>query len=209
VYVLGGETTDCFLLATGEAYDVHTNTWQPIPPLAQVRSYFACAHVVGKVYVVGGWGRDGSMVSMEIFDPATLKYVRVHIHQADLYKKQSSQIHLSCGRWSEGPPMPTPRHLVGCAVVGPLLYVVGGAGDDSENVLDVVEAFDVMTETWHSCCPLPVKLKRLMCGVTNNHLCVIGGEIAGAYQVVHIPMGSLHVAQQCCFSCPPVNHDAV
>lgn len=157
IFVLGGETTDSYLMASGEVYHADADTWHNIPPLTHARSYFACVQYQGRIYVAGGWGSSGSMTSLEIYD------MERHV-------------------WMEGSDMPTARHLVGAANVGGKIYVVAGAGDHKENVLNTVECYDTAMETWKTCAPLPVLLKRLQCVAMGGCLHAIGGEFGGAYQ---------------------------
>ncbi len=74
--MFGGETTDCFVLSSGEVYDAVTDSWRPLPPMPNIRSYFACAGLDGLVYAVGGWSVDGGTASMDIYDPAPASYGR-------------------------------------------------------------------------------------------------------------------------------------
>ena len=94
--------------------------------------------------------------------------------------------------------MPTARHLVGCAVLRGRVYVLAGAGNEGENVLDTVECYDPKTRAWTTCAPLPTRLKRLQCVVAGDTLYALGGEAGGVYQVRHfkgeIPRGSIVVA---------------
>ena len=74
----------------------------------------------GKIYVVGGLGDVlfGADVRREMweYDPAT-------------------------DRWRDMPPMPTARGAASAGVIGDVLYVAGGVGENGK-VLSTVEAFD-------------------------------------------------------------------
>ena len=62
-------------------------------------------------------------------------------------------------RWMEFAPMPTPRSEVGVAILDHVIYVVGGlspAGD----VGTVVEAYQVLGDTWEKRAPLPVSVNH-------------------------------------------------
>src|SRR5207344_880485 len=53
----GGDTT-----AAGQKYDPSSNSWAPIASMSFQREKPAAAVIDGKLYVVGGWGVDGSPV---------------------------------------------------------------------------------------------------------------------------------------------------
>jgi N-acetylneuraminic acid mutarotase len=73
--------------------------------------------------------------------------------------------------WSELAPLHFARTNAGVCAVGGKLYVVGG---HSESLLDSVERYDEVSNTWTSVAPLPMATdsmrlfcsnKKLYCGV--------------------------------------------
>ena len=65
----GAVTSSCEALATGDD-DEH---WQPLLPMHDSRSGFACAAVAGCVIVAGGWGRS----SAEVYDEVLGRWLRL------------------------------------------------------------------------------------------------------------------------------------
>jgi hypothetical protein len=56
------------------------------------------------------------------------------------------------GSWIQRASMPTPRHDLQSIAVGEQIYAISGADDLT---LDVVEIYDVATDTWSAGPPIP------------------------------------------------------
>jgi N-acetylneuraminic acid mutarotase len=102
------------------AYDIDTGTWSSKTPMPTPRGGTAGGLIGNRIFVVGGEGNtqdpNGLFADNEAYDPV-----------AD--------------RWIVYPPMPTPRHGAGAAVVGNTLYVPGGAVAQGLGLVDSHEAF--------------------------------------------------------------------
>ena len=102
-----------------DAYDPATMTWSPRAPMPTSRAGCASATARGLVVVFGGEGTPASpkgvFSEVEAYDPA-----------AD--------------RWLSLPPMPTPRHGMGVATVGDVIFVPGGGDVQALGPTEVVEA---------------------------------------------------------------------
>src|SRR5215212_3033020 len=59
--------------------------------------------------------------------------------------------------WTAGAPMPTPRTEVTAAVLKNDIYVIGGF-DESSQVTDIVEVYNITNNTWTKAAPLPEPL---------------------------------------------------
>src|ERR671915_1587718 len=59
--------------------------------------------------------------------------------------------------WTDGAPMPTPRTEVTAAVLRNDIYVIGGF-DESGQVTDIVEVYNITNNTWTKAAPLPEAL---------------------------------------------------
>src|SRR5919106_2373468 len=59
--------------------------------------------------------------------------------------------------WTDGAPMPTPRTEVTAAVLRNDIYVIGGF-DESGQVTDIVEVYNIANNTWSKASPLPEPL---------------------------------------------------
>ena len=80
--------------------------------------------------------------------------------------------------WETQTLLPTPREGLAVGVVDGVLYAVGGANDDSDQ-LAVVEAYDPETNTWATRAPMPRARHALGIGVVNGILYAVGGQEGG------------------------------
>ena len=103
---------------------LQTGNWTPIPPLNVQRQEVGVAAVEGRVYVIGGIGRDqlGSKV-VEVFDTRT-------------------------NQWRFGPSLPIPMHHPNVAAVGSKIYVAGGFSDPGFTPVAQTFELDIDTEVW-------------------------------------------------------------
>lgn len=93
-------------VAAFETYDPATNRWTSLPPVPTARSGIAVASVGERVYVFGGEGNPNTPTGV--------------FREAQSYDVTS-------GVWRTEPPMPTPRHGIGAAVVDGVIYIPAGA----------------------------------------------------------------------------------
>ncbi len=70
--------------------------------------------------------------------------------------------------------MPTPRSSVSVAVVGGLVYVMGGESFPSGQALATVEAYDPRTDTWVAEPPMPSPCSKAAAGVIDGIIYVVG-----------------------------------
>lgn len=119
------------------AYDPAADTWTtkaavPIPQDISNLNSFAVAGGSSRLYVLGGNGAENYTYTLQntlyAYDPHT-------------------------NSWSIRAPMPTPRSDLGAAVLGDLLYAVGGYNAGGQ--YDVVEVYDPRTNSWQSQVSLP------------------------------------------------------
>ena len=111
--------------------------------------------------VVGGWGPGRRLVAgTAIYEPAT-------------------------DHWRDAAPIPTPRdHLTG-AVVGGLVYAIGGRPLDPDRNYDVVEAYDPATDRWSVRAPMPSRRGGLAAAVLDGKVHVVGGETRNSVFASH------------------------
>jgi N-acetylneuraminic acid mutarotase len=109
IYVIGGRRDGAGTLNTGELdrYDPGTDAWTVLAPMPTARSGHAAAVIEGRIAVMGG--------EVDAANPPT------HVFDAvELYDPGRNT-------WVGLAPMPIPRHGIGAATVGDLIYVPGGA----------------------------------------------------------------------------------
>jgi N-acetylneuraminic acid mutarotase len=118
-------------------YDISSDSWSfgaeaPLPPRSE-SAYGDTTHG-GSFYVIGGRADGGVLNNLERYDPAT-------------------------DTWTTLTPMTTARAAAAAAVQDDAIYVIGGresgSGPCSGGALDVVERYDIATDTWTTVAPLP------------------------------------------------------
>ena len=121
--------------------------------------------VNGKIYAIGGYDGQGSVSTVEEFDPAE-------------------------GTWSVKSSMPTARWGFATAVVNDRIYAIGGAGEyPASEIYKVVEVYDPATDSWTSKSPGPTGRIGIAACTVNGKMYAIGGAgtIASvAYSVCYV-----------------------
>jgi N-acetylneuraminic acid mutarotase len=79
--------------------------------------------------------------------------------------------------WTAGAPMPTPRTEVTAAVLRDDIYVIGGF-DESSQVSDIVEVYNITNNTWTKATPLPEPLHHTAAASYYDKIYVVGGYTA-------------------------------
>ena len=124
LYAVAGRNSTSFTLGSLEEFDPLTRTWTTRVPMPTPRSGVAAAVVNDRLFVFGGEGnaRDprGVFQEVEAFDP-------------------------DANRWQSLPPMPTPRHGIGAAVLLSDIFLPGGASVQGFGATDVHEVLRVQT----------------------------------------------------------------
>ena len=139
VYTLGGMnmilSPDAYL-DTVEIYDPATDSWRTGEPMPMGRIGSAVSVIDDEIYMAGGYFWDGTQSGfldrLDKFDP-------------------------SSGTWVELAPMPTSRSLAAGAVLDGKFFVIGGwrSTKKGQGILDAVEVFDPVSETWSARAPIP------------------------------------------------------
>ncbi|WP_459195665.1 Kelch repeat-containing protein [Wukongibacter baidiensis] len=101
-----------------EVYDPKLDTWTSKKDMPTKRPYASVVAVNGKIYVIGGWGRDVKKM-VEEYDPET-------------------------DTWTRKADMPTGRDSPRVAEFDSKIYVIGCWGKGK----GVVEVYDPKTNTW-------------------------------------------------------------
>ena len=79
--------------------------------------------------------------------------------------------------WTKGAPMPTPRTEVAATFLADNIYVIGGF-DESGQVTDIVEVYNINNDSWAKIAPLPEPLHHTSAASFNGRLYVVGGYTA-------------------------------
>ena len=138
-------------------YNISHNTWSsgadaPLPARAEEAYGYTTSD--GFMYVIGGRSDTGVINNLERYEVAT-------------------------NSWTTLTPMPTPRAAAAAAVIGSGIFVAGGrdvgGGPCSGNALDVVERYDIGTDTWTTVAPLPTAVSDAAAVATGGKLYIVGG----------------------------------
>ncbi|XP_018648696.1 kelch-like protein [Schistosoma mansoni] len=125
LYCLGGY--DGFhLLNSMEAFDLHCGTWSVCKPMYMRRSGAGCALLGDTIYVCGGYG------GAEGRGPS-------HLDTVEAYNTWLAQ-------WTLVTSMNVPRCYVGACPLAGKIYVA--AGYNGNSLLDTVESYDPIENTW-------------------------------------------------------------
>ena len=76
--------------------------------------------------------------------------------------------------WINGSSMEIPRTEVSAVLLDDVIYVIGGF-NKSGDVVDVVEAYDINSNSWTFVSPLPIPLHHTASASFNGSIYVIGG----------------------------------
>lgn len=173
LYIVGGNEGSAVSSGPTFAYDVVDDTWMTKAALPVGRSDPGTGVVNGKIYVFGGSNAFGAATSTYAYDPTNNSWtslasmnhgrgtrfasgaVNGKLYAAGGDTSGTTEVYdPASNTWTDVALMPAPRHYVGGAVVGSVLYVVSGA-DSSGAVVDTVYAYDTDSNTWSTKAPLP------------------------------------------------------
>jgi uncharacterized protein (TIGR03437 family) len=73
-HLTGGNNNTTGAVASARTYDVNSNTWAELPAMGTARYGHESALIDGKLYVVGGTGSSGGLVSGEVLDFSTRQW---------------------------------------------------------------------------------------------------------------------------------------
>ncbi|MGW3497622.1 Kelch repeat-containing protein [Streptomyces sp. NPDC001020] len=135
--------------------DPAAGTWTKLASAADTREGNpAHGFIGGKLYVVGGWGADGSPdAKMEVYDPAS-------------------------NSWSTKASSPKPYAGSGSAVLGGKLYVVGGCTSTCGTKDATV--YDPSSDSWSTIASYPETIAWQSCGGIGGKLYCAGGSTGSA-----------------------------
>jgi N-acetylneuraminic acid mutarotase len=139
-------------------HDSPGTTWQRLPSMSTGRGNPAAAALGGRVYVVGGYPREGlAFDTVEVFD---------HSRNA----------------WSSGAQLPERRGSAGAAAAGGRLYVAGG-DDGSSNAVSLASmvSYAPGSGSWRPEPPMPTARGLLKMIELNGDIYAIGGVVDGPF----------------------------
>jgi N-acetylneuraminic acid mutarotase len=136
-------------------FDPATRRFERLAPMPERLNHVSMVTHGGRIYVVGGLGDVlfGADVRREMweYDPAS-------------------------DRWRDMPSMPTARGAASAGVIGDVLYVAGGVGENGR-VLNTLEAFDFTTGTWERKADMPTAREHAAYAAAAGRFYVFGGRM--------------------------------
>ncbi len=137
--------------STTRLYDIDTDSWSLGAAGPGTNSEGTGVTHGGLFYTIGGRG-PGSNANWA-YDPTT-------------------------NSWTTLSPLPTARMGLAAAVVGNSIYAIGGrtgSGPNSGGKVNVVERYDIATDTWAAVSPLPSARSDLAAATVGGKIYVFGG----------------------------------
>ncbi|XP_024877101.1 kelch-like protein 5 isoform X2 [Temnothorax curvispinosus] len=140
-----------------DAFSLHDNAWRSLDEFCDKR--WSSVSLISRKYQYGAVVVDKKLIcaltyTVKCFDFSTLT-------------------------WSTLPPMNRLREGLGVAVLGGLLYAVGGRQCNEDNeyrYLNAVERWDPGTGQWSSICSMSVRRSEVGVAVLNDKLYAVGGR---------------------------------
>jgi kelch-like protein 18 len=129
-----------------------STNWHSLAPMTTARSHFALVVIPnGQLFAIGGETGGGITGAVERYDPA-----------ADQWTPLTTS-------------KPTRVSNIGAATVGERIYVPGGRTAEGEPT-SVVEAYDLVLESWSQVAPLPRPLSAYALTVYGGQIYLFGGR---------------------------------
>ena len=122
VYTVGGRVAGHGDLGAVEVFDPATAHWTALAPLATPRGGLGATATAGGLVVVAGG------------EPSTER--KTTFAEADAFD-------VRVGTWRSLPPMPTPRHGLGVAAIGDVVYTLAGGPQPGLHVASTAEGIDL------------------------------------------------------------------
>lgn len=167
IYLLGGNTQghDGGAVAWFDEFDPVTGQWRELPDAPHARDHFAAVLVNQRL--IAAAGRQSALPN-----PSANAVAQTDIYDFDR------------GQWRSVSLIPTPRGGAVAVAHGENVIVAGGEINTANTALDVVESFDLTTETWQSLPAMKVGRHGAGGGIVNARFHMISGasSLGGAQE---------------------------
>ena len=187
LYILGGGGLHSNL-TSGEKINCNSFVSEPLSPMLNCRHAFSVVSYDNRyIFTIGGW-ENGSICCTQIekFDTET-------------------------SEWTACASMPTGRRLFGAAVCGSKIYCFGGKREDLVWDSDVLEIYDILTNTWSTGLPLPMPGQTSAVTIKDFIYVTIHGHSLYRYDpsrnIYEILVHSLPLFNWYCFDMTTINQE--
>ena len=179
-------------LGSVERFSLAKGTWEAAPKMLDNRGSHGAAACGSRLFALGGGGFDSNLATCEEFNPVTatwapiapmntyrhaLAVVAMEVDKEIFVGRQVAiapvaEVHRAV---TAAPASASASAPVLAAATIPLVFCVGGWMDGTV-CSGHVEAYDVLTNTWHQCAPLLVPRKLHGAAAVGHNLYVFGGN---------------------------------
>jgi N-acetylneuraminic acid mutarotase len=170
LYAVGGQTRSNFEVRRLEVYDIEKRRWRHRTPMKKGRNHLTAVWARGSLWAIGGRGEGKNFATVERWDPSTDAWRRmaplsvprggiasvvaarsiVVFGGEDLSPGGSTIAEVERlpfsdlnGPWQSLEPMPAPRHGLGGAARGDLVFALEGGLQPGLHVSNLVERLDL------------------------------------------------------------------
>jgi N-acetylneuraminic acid mutarotase len=170
MFLVGGRDEHATTTGAVDVWIPEENAWLAGDPMSVPREDAFTVAIGGRLYVAGGRNHEGTpLADAECGTPNLGAVTYASLPEAEP---------LVTIEWSVGAPIPTPRYFGATAVVGGLIYVIGGL-EAVDPTGRVVEIYDPATNTWTAGPPLPEGRFNVAAAVLDSTIYVFGGAAVG------------------------------
>ena len=196
IYCIGGAGTSGNL-STVEIYDIETNSWSTGTNMPTARNSFTSQLYNGKIYCIGG-SNSSVLSTVEIYDIETNSWstgtnmptarngltsvlyndkIYCIAGNRDLSNAYSNLVeiyNIESNTWTSSVTnIPTARYHLTSQIYDNKIYCMGGA--NITGLINKVEAYDILTNTWSSLSVIPYSRFALTSQIIDNYIYCIGG----------------------------------
>ncbi len=133
-----------------------TPFWEALAPLPAAQQEAGVAELNSRVYVIGGFGRDGRPTdAVWVYDVAE-------------------------DEWTSAKPLPAPLHHVAAVALGGRVYAIGGLTGQFFASVKSLSAYEPDTDSWAPLAALPRERGAAAAAVIDGLIYVAGGFNAGS-----------------------------
>ena len=158
LHMVGGwnySNTASASLASHSVFDLASQSWTSVAPLATARNAAGAAAIDGRLFVVGG-----RSPGIRASDQQSLAILEIYTPTAD--------------QWLTAAPLPTARGSLAVVALGGRLYALGGESTPG-TVSNAVERFDPVAQSWSVLSAMPYRSHGLGAVAVGDAIYVMGG----------------------------------
>lgn len=166
IFIFGGVVDYRITNSVLAIEDPMKGEWEVMPKMIEDRKSTGVGVVGDKIFVFGGFDDDKFISTCEVFSTTEDKWVTT--------TTTTTRVE----------PMPTPRNNIGVAVIGHLIFAIGGF---NEGALATAEVLDTRSGTWSTLPPMPTPRSAMAVAVIDDRfIWTLGGYCGGPADVIEV-----------------------